>query len=293
MAAPASEGAVWWVSTSSEAPNEAVDAPSLLYRWASAELPADALAWTEGLENWLPAADAVRMARAAICEEVGASEADPAVEVAACGDVPTQCAESAQLPVESACAAPAHAADGDACGADGGTRGPRGPLGPSAFEQVLGELARTERTYLTSLTSLTAAYLPALEPLAPAFAAAVDADARPVIAASEALLGILTRLDQARTRGSFHCPLPAHTARARPPSQRLAPASRHVPSHACSAAFLIWQVLSIAMRQRGAGAATAADGGRAAERSVASDLARALDVDESGRHVLDAYVGYS
>lgn len=196
MAAPASaEGAVWWVSTSSEAPNEAVDAPSLLYRWASAELPADALAWTEGLESWLPAADAVRMARAASREEVDAGEADPAVEVAACGDVPTQRAESAQHPVESACAAPAHAADGDGCGADGGTRGPRGP---SAFEQVLGELARTERTYLASLTSLTAAYLPALEPLAPAFAAAVDADARPVISASEALLGILTRLDQAR-----------------------------------------------------------------------------------------------
>ena len=30
------------------------------------------------------------------------------------------------------------------------------------------------------------------------------------------------------------------------------------------------------------------DGGRAAERTVAADLARALDVDESGRHVLDA-----
>ncbi len=58
-------------------------------------------------------------------------------------------------------------------------------------------------------------------------------------------------------------------------------------------AFLIWQVLSIAMRQRGAGAAAVSDGGRAAERSVATELARALDVDERGRHVLDAYVGYS
>ena len=278
MAAPASaEGAVWWVSTSSEAPNEAVDAPSLLYRWASAELPDDALAWTEGLEAWLPAVDAVRMARAASSEEVDAGEArsDRAVEVAARGDILTQCGESAQHPAESAITAPAHGADGGACGADGGTRGPRGP---SAFEQVLGELVRTERTYLASLTSLTTAYLPALEPLAPAFAAAVDADIRPVITASEALLGILTRLDQVPVRDLRHSALrwPGATSR-----------------FMCSGAIVIWQVLSIAMRQRGAGSVTVADGGRAAERTVVSDLARALDVDESGRHVLDAYVGYS